>query len=362
MPSAPAIPPLPTSIRALTVAPGVPGSMRLDVRAEPAGGGALLARTLAVGICGTDVEIMEGRYGWPPPDCERIVIGHESLARVVDVAGAHDWAVGDLVVGIVRRPDPLPCACCAAGEWDMCRNGGYTERGIKALDGFAAEWIRLEPAFAVKLDPRLAEVGVLLEPASVVAKAWDHVHRISQRSRSWKPRRALVTGAGPVGLLAALLGQQRGLEMHVFDRATSGRKPELVRALGAQYHAEPLEDLRALRPDVVIECTGAASVMLEVLEYSAAGGIVCLAGMSSGGHSLELDLGLINRRMVLENDVVFGSVNANRFHYELAAQALAQADISWLAGLICRRPPLSRWTEAFERRPDDVKVVLDMEA
>lgn len=113
---------------------------------------------------------------------------------------------------------------------------------------------------------------------------------------------------------------------------------------------------------MVIECTGAASVMLEVLEYSAAGGIVCLTGMSSGGHSLELDLGLINRRMVLENDVIFGSVNANRVHYELAAQALAQADITWLAGLISRRPPLSRWTEAFERRPDDVKVVLDMGA
>src|SRR3954471_22197964 len=126
------------------------------------------------------------------------------------------FATGDLVVGIVRHPDPVPCVNCALGEWDMCRNGRYTERGIKQADGFAAERWCAEPGFLVKVDPRLGLAAVLLEPTSVLAKAWEHIERIGLRSR-WAPQRALVTGAGPVGLMAALIGVQLGLEMHVMD-------------------------------------------------------------------------------------------------------------------------------------------------
>ncbi len=286
------------------------------------------------------------------------MIGHESIARVVDAPTGSAFAPGDLVVGIVRRPDPVPCRCCAAGEWDMCRNGQYTERGIKELDGFGAEWIRLEPEFTVKVAPELGALGVLLEPASVVAKAWDQVFRIGQRSPGWRPTTALVTGAGPVGLLAAMIGVQKGLIVHVFDRTVSGIKPDLVHALGAQYHSGDIRGLAPFAPDIVIECTGAAPVVMDALEHTTPAGIVCLAGLSSGGHSLDFDLGLLNRQMVLENDVVFGSVNANRRHYELAAAALAEADPAWLCRLITRRVPLERWAEAFERRPDDVKVVV----
>jgi threonine dehydrogenase-like Zn-dependent dehydrogenase len=347
------------AVRAITVEPGRAGSAELTRLAGPAGQGALRARTLAIGVCGTDIEILSGAYGWPPEGQQRLVLGHESLAEVIDAPAGSGFAAGDRVVGIVRRPDPVPCACCAAGEWDMCRNGQYTERGIKQLDGYAAEEIRLEPEFAVKVDPSLGLPGVLLEPASVVAKAWDHVQRIGRRSLSWMPRTALVTGAGPIGLLAALLGVQHGLHVHVFDRVETGLKPDLVRALGCDYHSGAVANLAKLAPDIVIECTGASAVVLEALEHTAPGGIVCLAGVSSGGHALQLDLGLLNRQMVLENDVVFGSVNANRRHYESGAKALAAADPAWLAKLITRRVPLSRWREAYERRPDDVKVVLD---
>src|SRR5690606_11408018 len=149
---------------------------------------------------------------------------------------------GDLVVGIVRHPDPVPCPNCAVGEWDMCRNGRYTEHGIKQLDGFGAERYRLDPAFAVKLDPGLDRVGVLLEPASVLAKAWEHIEAIGRRAR-WEPRRALVTGAGPIGLLAALMGVQRGLEVHVVDIVTEGPKPGLVRELGATYSTEEVGEV-----------------------------------------------------------------------------------------------------------------------
>jgi glucose 1-dehydrogenase len=344
-------------MRALTVHPGQPNSIRLeDVPAPPQSDGTVLVRALALGICGTDREIIAGHYGWAPPGQQRLIIGHESLGRVEEAPVGCGISPGDLIVGIVRRPDPVPCPACAAGEWDMCRNGQYTERGIKGRNGHGSEYFRVEPEFLIAIDPALETLGVLLEPTSVVAKAWEHVLRIGARSAAWKPGVTLVTGAGPVGLLAAMIGAQQGFEMHVLDRVREGIKPDLARALGATYH---VGDLGALKPDVVIECTGAGSVVLDVLRRTAPDGIVCLAGVSSGGHKIQFDIGDLNREMVLENHVVFGSVNANRRHYRAAAEALAKADKDWLARLITRRVPLARWREAFEQRPGDIKVIVD---
>jgi glucose 1-dehydrogenase len=344
-------------MRALTVEPGRPNSIKLeDVPPPPESDGDMLVRALALGICGTDHEIISGDYGWAPSGAQRLIIGHESLGRVEQAPAGCGFSPGDLVVGIVRRPDPVPCPACAAGEWDMCRNGQYTERGIKQRNGYGSEQFRLEHDFAIKLDPALDKLGVLLEPTSVVAKAWEQVERIGARGAAWRPRVALITGAGPVGLLAALLAKQRGYDVHVLDRVEGGAKPKLARDLGATYHAG---DLGKLEPDIVIECTGAASVVLDVMSRNAPEGIICLAGVSSGGHKLQFDVGALNRAMVLENDVVFGSVNANRRHYRAAAEALAKADKDWLGRLITRRVPLDRWQEAFEPRADDVKTVLD---
>ena len=344
-------------MRALTVEPGLLNSVKLeDVPLPPDSDGDILVRALALGICGTDREIISGAYGWAPSGAKRLIIGHESLGRVEDAPAGSGFTPGDLVVGIVRRPDPVPCPACAVGEWDMCRNGQYTERGIKQRNGYGSEQFRVEHDFVVKLEPALDKLGVLLEPTSVVAKAWEQVERIGQRGAAWQPRIALITGAGPVGLLAALLGKQRGYDVHVLDRVESGAKPKLVRDLGATYHAG---DFGKLEPDIVIECTGAASVVLDVLNSNAPEGVVCLAGVSSGGHKLQFDIGALNRAMVLENDVIFGSVNANRRHYRAAADALAKADKDWLGRLITRRVPLDCWHEAFEQRADDVKTVLD---
>jgi threonine dehydrogenase-like Zn-dependent dehydrogenase len=347
-------------MRALTVQPGQARSLRLeDVAPPPQSDGAVLVRALALGICGTDREIEEGKYGWAPPGDKRLILGHESLGRVEDAPSGTNFKRGDLVVGIVRRPDPVPCAACAAGEWDMCRNGQYTERGIKQRNGYGSEQFRVEPDFLVKLDPKLHMLGVLLEPTSVVAKAWEHIGRIGSRAPFWQPRVVLVTGAGPVGLLAAMIGVQRGFDVHVLDRAKDGLKPKLVRDLGASYHAG---DLGNLEPDIIIECTGADPVILDAMARVAPDGIVCLAGVSGGGHKTSLDVGDLNRKIVLDNSAVFGTVNANRRHYRDAAEALAKADADWLARLITRRVPLDRWQEALERRPDDVKVVLDFGA
>ncbi len=346
-------------MKALTVVPMRAGSAELsDVADPPHDDGPVLVETQAVGICGTDIEILSGEYGWAPPDRERLVLGHESLGKVVEAPEGSGFAAGDLVVGIVRRPDPVPCANCAVGEWDFCRNGQYTERGIKAHDGYLSERYRITPDYLVKVDSTLGLHGVLLEPTSVVAKAWEQVDRIGGRAH-WAPRRAVVTGAGPIGLLAALIGVQRGLDVHVIDRVTDGPKPELVKSLGASYHTGTI-DQACEDPDVVIECTGVGSLVFDAMHHAAAGGVVCLTGVSSGGHSLSLDAGQLNREMVLENEAVVGSVNANRRHYEGAADVLSKADPDWLAGLITRRVPLEEWESALNREKDDIKVVIEV--
>ena len=348
-------------MRALTVQPGTPNSARLEsIDTAPNRDDEIVIRPLAVGICGTDHEIVSGRYGWPPSGRPRLVLGHEAVARVLSTSPGADLKAGELVVPIVRHPDPVPCSNCAVGEWDMCRNGQYTEHGIKEVDGFCAESVRMQPQFLVPVPAELGTLAVLIEPTSVVAKAWDHIERIGNRAH-WQPRNVLVTGAGPVGLLAALLARQRGLETHILDRATSGPKPQLARALGAHYFSDGLSALLKRTPmDIVLECTGAAPVILEVIGHNAAGAITCLVGVSSGGARIPVDVSRLNHDMVLENDVVFGTVNANRRHYEAAVAALLRADPQWLRSLISRRVPLERWSEALQPQPDDVKVVIEV--
>jgi glucose 1-dehydrogenase len=344
-------------LRGLIVDVGRSGTARIaaDLPEPDPADGEILVEAVAVGICGTDREIVRGEYGEAPARADHLVLGHESLGRVLeDPSGT--LVEGDLVAGIVRRPDPVPCPNCAVDEWDMCRNGGYTEAGIKAMHGYGRERWRVAPRFAVRLSPDLGLSGVLLEPASVVAKAWEHIERIGRRAQ-WHPRTVLVTGAGPIGLLAALLGVQRDLDVHVLDRMASGRKPDLVRRLGATYHGRPATEVD-LRPDIVLECTGVDEVVVDVLGILSPDGIACLTGGSTGRHPLHLDLGGTERRVVLENNVVFGAVSANRRHWRAAAAALHQADPSWLDALITRRDPLDRFADGLAATPDDIKNVL----
>jgi threonine dehydrogenase-like Zn-dependent dehydrogenase len=318
--------------------------------------GSVLVEAIAVGVCGTDVEIVEGKYGWAPEGKSRLVLGHESLGRVIDPGPVKGLRPGDLVVGIVRRPDPVPCSNCAVGEWDMCRNGQYTERGIKQIDGYMSERWRIEPEYTIKVDPTLGILGVLLEPTTVVTKAWEMVMAVGQRS-FWEPRSVLVTGAGPIGLLAALLGVQRGLDVHVLDRVTSGRKPDLVKALGATYHSGKATDL-GFEPEVIIECTGVGAVIGDSMQKLRAGGVFCLAGVGSGGITSRMSVADASAAIVLKNLVLVGSVNANKRHWYKAGEALARADRSWLKQLITRREKPENFQQALAREPDDIKVVI----
>jgi threonine dehydrogenase-like Zn-dependent dehydrogenase len=343
---------------ACTVVPGQADSARVDDVADPpAEDGEILVAGRLVGVCGTDIEIVQEGYGWVPPGKDRLVLFHESLGEVLDAPAGSGFAAGDLVAGVVRRPDPVPCPCCAADQWDFCRNGRYIERGIKEHDGYGSQQWRVPPKFAVKLDSQLGDLGVLLEPGSVVAKAWDQVDAVLARV-AFEPATALVTGAGPIGLLAALIGVQRGLDVHVLDRVTDGPKPGLVSDLGASYHTD-LDDV-GVAPDVVIEATGAGQLVFDAVQHAATNAVVCLTGISSGGRSVSTDLGAINKEMVLGNEVVVGSVNAARKHYEVAAAALAKADASWLQRLISRRVPMADWSQALHREDGDVKVVVDL--
>ena len=345
-------------MRAVTVVPGTAGSLQVEDVAEPdVRLGSVLVEALAVGICGTDVEIAEGRYGWPPPERDRLILGHESLGRVVD-PGSSGLRVGEHVVGIVRRPDPVPCPNCAVGEWDMCSNGGYTERGIKQVDGFMAERWRIEPEYAVRVDPGLGVLGVLLEPTTVVAKAWEHIVSIGGRT-FWDPQTVLVVGAGPIGLLGALIAVQRGVEVHVLDRVEGGPKPALVKELGATYHTGSVADV-GLRPDIVLECTGVVGLVQQSIAAVSPGGIVCLTGVGSAAAVAAGSAAALATDAVLKNLVVVGSVNANRRHYYRAAKALAAADRGWLAQLVTRRVGLAQVQAGLQRSAEDIKVIVEM--
>lgn len=343
-------------MKAITVEPYRVGSARLEEFPEPdPREGSVLVEAIAVGVCGTDVEIVEGKYGWSPRGSDRLVLGHESLGRVLDPGPSGALSPGDLVVGIVRRPDPVPCPNCAVGEWDMCRNGRYTERGIKEIHGFMSERWRIEPEYAMKVDRSLGLLGVLLEPTTVVTKAWEQVVAVGQRA-FWEPRTVLVTGAGPIGLLAAMVAVQHGLDVHVLDRVESGPKPELVRSLGATYHTGAATDV-GFEPDVVVECTGVGQVIADTVKVVAAGGVVCLTGVGSGGRTTGLVADTATT-MVLRNNVVVGSVNANKRHWYKAGEALARADRAWLSRLVSRSEPPEGFARALARQPDDIKVVV----
>ncbi len=290
-------------MRAMTVIPGQEGTAGVDdVPGPDPWDGQVLVRGLAVGVCGTDREIAEGSYGTPPPGDGKLIVGHESLGEVLEAPTGSGFARGDLVVGIVRRP-------CPAQRTRGARSGPP--------------------------DPTL----------------WDMCRNDSFGER----------GIVPIGLMACLLGVQRGYEVHVADLAVAGAKRDLVEALGARYHAGDAAEI-GVEVDVVIECTGLGAVGRSAATSLVSGGIMCLTGLMSRDPTLDVDATALNRAMVLRNVVMFGTVNAGKRHWEQAAVALAAADASWLSALITRRVPLGRWTEALERQPEDIKVVVDLTA
>jgi threonine dehydrogenase-like Zn-dependent dehydrogenase len=349
-------------MQALVVEPGRPHSARVETMTSPsAASGTVLLRPLEVGVCGTDREIAEGLFGIPPEGSERLVLGHEVLARVE--RDGEGFARGDLVAATVRRSCGR-CAACAQGSPDACETGLYVERGITRLDGFAAELVAEAADQLVPVPPSLGRLGVLAEPASICERALRHVRAIGAR-QPWSPRRALVLGAGAIGMLATYLLRLDGLEVWTAARGPAdGLKGELVAASGARYVSTAKMAPAALAEetggfDVVIEATGDAQVMLDAIGHLRRNGVACLLGIDGRPRRVSIDGRVIAQDAVVENRVLFGSVNAHRVDWQAAVADLDRARERWpeaLEAFVGLRVPLDRFEDAFAYR--GVKATL----
>jgi threonine dehydrogenase-like Zn-dependent dehydrogenase len=354
-------------MRALTVVPRRAGSAAVrEVRDPSAGDGEVLVDVVRVGLCGTDAEIERGELGEAPAGSEMLILGHESFGRIAK--GRPGLPEGTPVVASVRRPDG--CPNCMRGEPDMCLWGKYTERGIVRLDGYCAERYAERPEYLFAVPEAIADVAVLLEPLTITEKGWRHLAAAQRRMTFWEPKRALVTGAGPVGILAAVLLRVRGLEVTVVERTEKPERRALLARIGAQYGATTVTPLDALAGpsglvDVIVEATGSAPVAFAAMRLVGPNGALILTSVTAGGRAVELPADEINKQLVLNNAIVLGTVNANAADFRQGITDLVAAETRWpgfLFSLITRRVPLERATEAVRHDPAQIKQVVEIAA
>lgn len=356
-----------------------PGTTKLELvdRPEPAliSPADVKLRVLRVGICGTDREEAAGGRALAPRGRNALVIGHEMIGRVMEVGKAVARVKpGDCAVFTVRRG----CGCppCLADRSDMCLTGKARERGIWGLDGYQTEVVVDEERYVVRVPEELEAVGVLTEPLSVAEKAVDECVRLQAArlpgasGRPWlEGRRCLVAGLGPIGLLAALVLRLRGAEVFGLDVLDAdGARPRWLGHIGGRYvdgrSVPPDEVERELgQMDLVLEATGVASLEFDLLDALGRNGVYVLTGIPGGDRPLQLDGADLVRRLVLGNQVMLGSVNASRDHYQMAVDDLALACRRWgdhVARLVTHRRPVADFRAALTRHePDEIKVVLE---
>jgi glucose 1-dehydrogenase len=361
---------LTATMRAVAVTPMRAGSARqVELPVPTATRDMAVMRVLEVGIDGTDTEINAGLYGEAPPFSDFLVIGHEALSVVEAVGeGVSGFTPGDLVVSTVRRPDD--CPNCRVGESDMCLFGRYTERGIKGAHGYMGEYYAETPAFMVKIPRTLRAFAVLLEPLSIVEKATSQAWKIQERML-WEPKRAVVLGAGPIGILGTILLRLRGLEVHVYAKSPPDTvQGRILTSLGASYESVADHPVIGIKDelgqvDFILEGTGNSEVAFEAMAQLGTNGVICLTGVSAGNRSIEIPADVINLQMVLGNRLAFGSVNANRRYFETGVQHFQQAEQQWpgiFERLITRRVPFDDFMSALDRRPEDIKTLLTIAA
>jgi threonine dehydrogenase-like Zn-dependent dehydrogenase len=348
----------------------------------------LLLQVLEVGICGTDRAIVRGEGGTPPDGSDYLILGHEMLGQVIE-AGADaraDHAPGDLVVCTVRRACGLPeCPTCAHGQSDMCYTGQYVERGIFRAHGYMTSRVVESTEYTVKLPASLRPYGVLIEPTTVIEKAilesvlvqhrLDWVKQLTNDeavSRDWQfVRRALVAGAGPIGIMAAFVLRLHGVETHVTDiRPRDGYKGNLVESIGATYwdvSKTTVEDVarQVGNIDLIVEATGVAPVAYQLLKILGVNGVLVFTGVPGDrGGEFQMEGGHLMRQQVLWNQVVMGSVNANRSYFVQAVKDLEAIATKWpdaLGKVITAHHPLEDFASALGTQPqDEVKAVFDI--
>lgn len=334
----------------------------------------VIVKVLAVGLDGTDKEILQEKYGVPPQGEDDLTTGHESLGVVAEAGAESGFQAGDLVTAIVRRPcRNQSCVNCRNGHSDFCQTGEFVERGIKGAHGFLSEYYKEEGRYLVQVPTELLEQGVLVEPQSIVEKVWDQVLRVQQRL-IWEPKTALILGSGPLGLLAAVTCRLLGLDVHVWSKSPQDSlQAQLVKDCGGVYQTagEGEAGAKSLtayaeglgKPlDLVLECTGFSPLAFEAMAVLAPNGVLALLGVTPADRKLEISSDMLNQSMVLENKCVIGSVNAARKDFETAIYRLQQMERvypGWLDRLVTNRMKLEAVPELdFASIP--IKAVVDI--
>ena len=326
--------------------------------------GDVLVDVVRVGLCGTDADIERGEFGTAPEGADVLVLGHESFGRVAHDAGS--LKAGTPVVASVRRPDG--CTNCLSGEQDMCLWGDYRERGINGIHGFCAERFAERPEYLFVVPEAIADVAVLLEPLTISEKGWRHLAAAQRRMTVWQPRTAIVAGAGPVGILAAVKLRLQGLDVTVVERQPKPQKEALLARIGASYAATNLMPLarvaeRSTRIDVVFEATGNSAVAFECMRLVGTNGAVLLTSVTGGKRSLNVPTDAINQNLVLGNVLVLGVVNAKSDDFRNGIADLSEAERRWpgfLGTLITRRVPLADAASALRHDPSQIKTVVEV--
>jgi threonine dehydrogenase-like Zn-dependent dehydrogenase len=366
-------------MKAVAVFPGKAGSAHLAELPKPSvtdvpEGRGVLVKVLRVGVDGTDKEINAAEYGAAPPGCEFLVLGHESFGQVVEVGErVTRFKPGDYVVATVRRPG------CSIYDWigspDVTTDDTYFERGISKVHGFLTEYYVDTDDYVVKIPEGLKDVGVLLEPMTVVEKGIHQAYEIQRRLRVWRPKKAAVMGSGTVGLLATLVLRLRGFEVVTFSKAPKPNiNAELIEAIGARYlstgQISITEGTREFGPfDIIFEATGFSPIAFDSMLALAKNGVLVLSSVTGGNRMVEVPADRINLEFVLGNKVVVGTVNANREHFEIGVRDLSQAALEypgWLNRLLTHPVRgLDRYEELFTNLAGGVgaiKVYCDIAA
>jgi threonine dehydrogenase-like Zn-dependent dehydrogenase len=322
-------------------------------------------RVIEVGICGTDREEISGaRVNFPDGE-DTLIIGHEMLGEVVEV-GAKVTAVqpGDLALFTVRR-GCKECEACRQNRADMCYTGRYKERGINRLHGFQTEYVVDREAFVLKLSLAMRSYGALCEPASVVEKAISIATDLqSRRIPAWqslKGKKVLVAGLGPIGLLAAVVLKLRGAVVYGYDIVDdSSLRATLFTQLGGTYLNGKKTKLADHNMDLVVEAAGYAPLDIELFSCLGSNSIYVLTGVSTT-RMVTFDAGQVMERLVLNNQLIVGSVNASKDHWAQAVKDLEEANAKFhgiIDKLITHRIPHQKLENAFLSSPSEIKKVI----
>lgn len=334
-------------MKAIAVIPGTPDSAHLVEMPKPsideiAGGRGVLVKVLRVGVDGTDKEINNAEYGAPPSGSDFLVIGHEGFGVVEEFgANVHELKIGDYVVATVRRPGKS--IYDLIGTNDMTTDDVYYERGINLRHGFLSEYYVDDAEFIVKVPRGLKDVGVLLEPMTVVQKGITQAYEIQRRLKVWKPKRAAVLGAGTIGLLATLVLKLRGLDVVTFGQtAKPYLNSDLVEELGVKYVSTADTTVHEFAAehgafDLILEATGFSPIVFDAMQALAKNGVLVLSSVTGGDRKIEVPADKINLEFVLGNKVMVGTVNANRSYFESGVQDMSVALLEygdWLSKLL----------------------------